>query len=1055
MLIRYFLALLLCIISFFGVAQSETISERAELLKKSPASPTSSSIAKYLEFPVSMATGLPSIQIPIYTVQNGNISVPITLSYHCGGVKVDEFAGKVGMNWTLSVGGSISRRINGLDDFFEGSNSVPLYGTYYNPNISGYYPYNTVRDIINGFGTVQADSLELVLGRIAQGKIDGEADEYLYTTPSGNGKAFYDQENQKFLNNQANGWSVEYVANDSAWHITTNAGIKYIFQHKEYIRNPILFRSDLLNGECCVINTYLPNAWHLTTIQDNKTGKWISFDYHKEWKYRHTGFDQTWFFDVTYGTGRGWSNNYLERQGDEMFAKYIATDNETVEFIEDSIPRKDDGSKVIKEVRVKDITGAIVKRVLFKYFYDTSRFANNQLDTASMITFLESVQEIYIDGSDTIVNAPYKFNYDLQKHMPRRLSFAQDQWGYYNGKLSNTTLVPNDVLQMYQVSNGTTAADRSIDTAYSKVGIIKEVVYPTGGKAVFTFENNIANWELSGGLRIKKVAYYDPASDKNLSTEYSYLDNNNLESGVRIFSPLNHWQYREVNGPGETSVLKVYGTSVAPLFSYQGSPVMYGCVERRQIGTSGNIKTRHYFTLPQAIDGGTGGPSGGVPMPKTVIDEGGGLEWLTQSFKYNPGTSSYDLIKVDSIIYSPLNNYEKSVKNIQCAWIRVLSSEFINHINNDPYLQFPLNMQVGTNIYRHYQESVLPKEKYSRQIESAGQILSRAFIEYDTATGNERSIKTINSKGDTLITIKRYKSDFGIYPSSTNLWNYAISNLFPALPIEVLSYKKPSGGNALLIDAQLFFYEENNIKEVYKLEITQPSSTFVPSYNDANNFYFDSRYKLQQKVNQFTNYYNPSTVETNQEKASYIYGNNFNVITAHITNADISDVAFSSFEFNEKGSWVYTGTITNNSSAPTGKKCYQLSTGNIQRTGLTSGRTYIVSYWSNSGTYTVSSSISTKQGRTVNGWTNYEHEITGSTSVTISGSGYIDEVRLFPQGSLMTTFTYQPLVGITSQSDANNKTIYYEYDTFLRLKAIKDQENNILKTFEYKYQQNQ
>src|SRR5690606_32808321 len=71
--------------------------------------------------------------------------------------------------------------------------------------------------------------------------------------------------------------------------------------------------------------------------------------------------------------------------------------------------------------------------------------------------------------------------------------------------------------------------------------------------------------------------------------------------------------------------------------------------------------------------------------------------------------------------------------------------------------------------------------------------------------------------------------------------------------------------------------------------------------------------------------------------------------------------------------------------------------------------------------------------------------------ISLSGDGYIDDVRIYPEGAQMTTYTFELLKGISSISGLQDQIIYYEYDEFNRLKFIRDEYKNIVKKICYNF----
>lgn len=62
-----------------------------------------------------------------------------------------------------------------------------------------------------------------------------------------------------------------------------------------------------------------------------------------------------------------------------------------------------------------------------------------------------------------------------------------------------------------------------------------------------------------------------------------------------------------------------------------------------------------------------------------------------------------------------------------------------------------------------------------------------------------------------------------------------------------------------------------------------------------------------------------------------------------------------------------------------------------------------------------------------------------------------NDLRTTLSGAFVSSYTYSPLFGITSETDPNGITVHYEYDNYGRLETVRNHENFIMKHIEYNY----
>jgi hypothetical protein len=329
----------------------------------------------------------------------------------------------------------------------------------------------------------------------------------------------------------------------------------------------------------------------------------------------------------------------------------------------------------------------------------------------------------------------------------------------------------------------------------------------------------------------------------------------------------------------------------------------------------------------------------------------------------------------------------------------------------------------------------------------------------------EKTITTTKSNGD-IITVKNYyTNDYNnISPAIQEMKN---RNMLTT-PISTETWLTKPNSTEYLLDASINEFVilpdgEIKLSKVYKLETKQPLLKSVIGEQSPTVLVRNTTYFKEQGTMIYDNIGLLKETTTPEGKIStQLYDYNNRVVTATVTNAQQLEVAYTSFETDQKGSWVYDLAYLTNGDAFMGKKYFHFpasasATITRQWTSARSGR---VSFWikgiSPSVTYAGNTLSPFKTvPNTETGWTFYEYYFNGLGTLSINPSASaaldIDELRMYPKDARMATVAIDPLVGKTSECDVNNRIVYYEYDGLNRLKYVKDDKKNIIKKVCYNF----
>lgn len=532
------------------------------------------------------------------------------------------------------------------------------------------------------------------------------------------------------------------------------------------------------------------------------------------------------------------------------------------------------------------------------------------------------------------------------------------------------------------------------------------------------------------GIRVKQVTS-DFGTGSPVVKKYYYTNEDGFSTGASNMVPL--FQQREYTDEvAEVSIFRqihstIYTSSLTESIGI-GIPHYYTSVVEEVYTPDEKLRVRHDFISFES----EGNFMGVEPLAVTNYRQAGS-EWEPIN------KTEYEYWEVTDTMIHAIKPYLRSKVIEAGGWYLPPSEKF----DFEPY-------------YLRKMWSALKSKKETIYTDQ-GTMADTTNYYYDiNGSRNLKLVVTKDAKGNYFSRKIKYAQDYTSTLNNSFITAHVLSPVW-----EEQQWKKTSPTDSVLISGKIIDYNVHYLPDsIYAFEQATGVSALsneTQTSGKYNTLISDSHYQLKATFTYDANDRLLTQALTSGAPISYIWDYEGQYPIAEVSNAVHSDIAYTSFEADGGGNWTYTGLSVKDVTAPAGLWVSEFSADNISRSGLSAGKTYTLTYWLKSSTpLSISgsggASISSPETvRTKKGWTLFKYTISNTTSITISGTGRIDEIKLYPAAALMKTYTYQPLVGMTSVTEVNGQTTYYEYDSFNRLQYVKDDEGKILKQACYNY----
>ncbi|WP_080780247.1 hypothetical protein [Chryseobacterium phocaeense] len=1082
-----------------------------------PPSPNATSIAKFVESPVSYYRGSARVGIPLFSLTSGDIPLTISIQYDTKGIRVGEIASSVGAGWSLSAGGLITRQVRQRPDEYN----------------KGYLTYSYNADFENNPGLRQQLSSDNAGSASSDTPVDEDPDLFYINFLGKSAKFVIDNVTKKAVLQSFDDWKVDidYEGINSANYrinrivITDEFGVKYYFGKDSSDANPAY---DVVTSVSSGIIADAPKseengyktAWHLKEIKTQKRS--CLFNYASE---QVTTYSKS---DLNKGDNVG-SILLSTTKTTQQMLQNISFFEGALDFIYSTAEREDlEGGRVLNSIILKDGKGTQIKKTAFIQTYRLGNGDHNNIHSVILSKDQKSDKRLFLNqineiGRETSIISSYKFEYNPMQ-LPNRHSNSIDHWGYYNGRSNSMNIFMNA-----QTGN------RDVSGNYSQAGILTKVIYPTGGSENFYYEDNavlIPNYFSSFILANPSTVLYDEKSTALAKAANNFVLNNGsqvLGKYVKEFEiPTvygNKFFYTATLGPGCTaietsdcktkvrlhrfdrntgSVLMTYnitqgnntevinpplesgnyrlevsnpGFTLADSENYETNPFSVTLrwkeyksneplnsfigggrrISRIETEENGRITKRKFtYTLDNGI---TSGKLLGIPDYMCVIKKYGNISLVA-------GQLSNRIQPMSSFNNAGQVGYSQVTESFLSADDSILWSKkynFSNYSDGGEYYRFPYHLPDDMDWARGLN---LKTTSY----DSTGKIVETLDNKYHFS-GEEMSPYRFYKSYDGSMGTNAPFTELTPAPPAQAPSNYILSHYTKSVPMykfgKYLNGPSDPSNQSSNVFRTAFFYGGviHNYQKI-KTEYINGLPTQV-AYIDTEKGSMSHHQVTSKKATMSDG----SITEISYQYA--IEQNNSEMITANMIGVPLQTEEKENGKTISKTKTVYAkNTLTNNLILPVSVQKFDKDNTSSAKNSITYNRYdtkgNVLQYTTKESFptaiiwgYNNTLPIARVEGATYQQIQSFAADIIAKSnddtdavkeSLLINAMDSFRNQDAFKRFSI-TTYTYDPLIGVTSVTPSTGVREFYKYDAAGRLQSVVDVNNNILKELQYNYKQ--